>query len=74
MSRQAVGRRRRKFFNVHTATGSAIVKQALDRIGHLYAVEKTHAWRLVMPMLTAAVRSRRWRGFGSDWLVSAGLR
>jgi hypothetical protein len=32
---------RRKFFDVHAATGSAIAKQALDRIGQLYAVEKT---------------------------------
>ena len=31
---------RRKFFDVHTATGSAIAKEALDRIGQLYAVEK----------------------------------
>ena len=31
---------RRKFFDVHTATGSAIAKKALDRIGQLYAVEK----------------------------------
>ncbi len=28
---------RRKFFDVHTATGSAIAKEALDRIGQLYA-------------------------------------
>ena len=32
---------RRKFFDVHTATGSPIAKEALDRIGQLYAVEKT---------------------------------
>src|SRR6202048_2086680 len=32
---------RRKFFDVHAATGSAIAKEALDRIGQLYAVEKT---------------------------------
>jgi len=32
---------RRKFFDVHTATGSLIAKEALDRIGLLYAVEKT---------------------------------
>jgi transposase len=31
---------RRKFFDVHTATGSPIAKEALDRIGQLYAVEK----------------------------------
>ena len=31
---------RRKFFDVHAATGSAIAKEALDRIGQLYAVEK----------------------------------
>jgi Transposase IS66 family len=32
---------RRKFFDVHTATGSPIAKEALDRIGQLYAVETT---------------------------------
>jgi transposase len=32
---------RRKFFDVHAATGSAIANEALDRIGQLYAVEKT---------------------------------
>ena len=32
---------RRKFFDVHAANGSAIAKQALDRIGDLYGVEKT---------------------------------
>jgi transposase len=32
---------RRKFFDVHVATGSPIAKEALDRIGQLYAVEKT---------------------------------
>ena len=30
-----------KFFDVHAANGSAIAKQALDRIGELYRVEKT---------------------------------
>src|SRR6202008_1279337 len=30
---------RRKFFDVHAATGSPIAKEALDRIGQLYAVE-----------------------------------
>jgi hypothetical protein len=30
---------RRKFFDVHAANGSAIAKEALDRIGALYAVE-----------------------------------
>jgi hypothetical protein len=34
---------RRKFFDVHAATGSAIAKEALDRIGELYTVEKTIA-------------------------------
>jgi transposase len=34
---------RRKFFDVHAATGSALAKQALDRIGELYAVEETIA-------------------------------
>jgi transposase len=32
---------RRKFFDVHAATASPIAKQALDRIGQLYAVEET---------------------------------
>ena len=32
---------RRKFFDVHAATGSPIAKEALDRIGDLYGVEKT---------------------------------
>jgi transposase len=32
---------RRKFFDVHAANGSSIAKQALDRIGDLYGVEKT---------------------------------
>jgi transposase len=32
---------RRKFFDVHAATASPIAKQALDRIGQLYAVEQT---------------------------------
>ena len=32
---------RRKFFDVHAATGSAIAKEALDRIGQLYRVEET---------------------------------
>jgi transposase len=32
---------RRKFFDVHAANGSLIAKQALDRIGELYGVEKT---------------------------------
>lgn len=32
---------RRKFFDVHVANGSAIAKEALDRIGALYGVEAT---------------------------------
>jgi hypothetical protein len=32
---------RRKFFDVHAATASPIAKEALDRIGQLYAIEKT---------------------------------
>ena len=32
---------RRKFFDVHAANGSSIAKQALDRIGELYGVERT---------------------------------
>ena len=32
---------RRKFFDVHAATDSPIAKDALDRIGELYKVEKT---------------------------------
>ena len=31
---------RRKFFDVHAATGSPIAKQALDRIGDLYKIDK----------------------------------
>ena len=31
---------RRKFFDVHAATGSPIAKEALDRIGQLYRVEQ----------------------------------
>jgi transposase len=31
---------RRKFFDVHAATGSPIAKEALDRIGQLYRVEE----------------------------------
>jgi transposase len=31
---------RRKFFDVHAATGSPIAKEALDRIGRLYGVEE----------------------------------
>jgi transposase len=34
---------RRKFFDVHAATGSPIAKEALDSIGRLYRVEKTIA-------------------------------
>lgn len=32
---------RRKFFDVHAATGSSIAKEALDRIGQLYRTEET---------------------------------
>ncbi len=32
---------RRKFFDVHAATASPIAKEALDRIGPFYAIEKT---------------------------------
>ena len=32
---------RRKFFDVHAATGSPIAKEALDHIGQLYGVEET---------------------------------
>ena len=32
---------RRKFFDVHAATGSPVAKEALDRIGQLYGVEDT---------------------------------
>jgi len=32
---------RRKFFDVHAASGSPIAKEALDRIGALYAIEET---------------------------------
>jgi transposase len=30
---------RRKFFDVHAATASPVAKEALDRIGTLYAIE-----------------------------------
>ena len=36
---------RRKFSEVHAANGSALAKQALDRIGELYGVEQTIAGR-----------------------------
>jgi hypothetical protein len=32
---------RRKFFDVHAATGARIAKEALDRIGQFYGVEET---------------------------------
>lgn len=32
---------RRKFFDIHAANGSSLAKQALDRIGEFYGVEKT---------------------------------
>ena len=31
---------RRKFFNVHAATGSAVAREALERIGALYEIER----------------------------------
>jgi transposase len=34
---------RRKFFDVHAATGSPIAKEALDGIGDLYKIDKTIA-------------------------------
>src|ERR1700687_312274 len=34
---------RRKFFDVHAATASPIAKEALDRIGQLYAVGQLHS-------------------------------
>jgi transposase len=48
---------RRKFFDVHAATGSPIAKEALDRIGELYAVEKTIAGAL--PDRRQSERQRR---------------
>ena len=37
---------RRKFFDVHQANGSAIAREALDRIGTLYAIEAEIRGRL----------------------------
>ena len=37
---------RRKFYDVHAANGSPIAKEALDRIGQLYAIEATIKGRL----------------------------
>ena len=48
---------RRKFFDVHAATGSPIAKEALDRIGDLYKVEKT---------ITGLPPDRRRRNASSD--------
>jgi transposase len=48
---------RRKFFDVHAATSSPIAKEALDRIGELYKVEKTIAG--LPPDVRRAERQRR---------------
>jgi transposase len=48
---------RRKFFDVHAANGSVIAKQALDRIGELYGVEKTITGR--PPEQRCAERQKR---------------
>ena len=48
---------RRKFFDVHAANGSPIAKEALDRIGDLYAVEKTIAG--LLPERRRAERQQR---------------
>ena len=48
---------RRKFFDVHAANGSSIAKQALDRIGDLYGVEKTITG--LPPDLRRAERQKR---------------
>lgn len=37
---------RRKFFNVHKANGSAIAREALDRIGALFDIERMIAGNL----------------------------
>ena len=46
-----------KFFDVHAANGSSIAKQALDRIGDLYGVEKTITG--LPPDLRRAERQKR---------------
>src|SRR6059058_3991372 len=45
---------RRKFFDVHATTGAPIAKEALDRIGRLYAVEKAINRSPPRPATTAA--------------------
>ena len=57
---------RRKFFDVHAATGSPIAKEALDRIGQLYGVEETIKGMLARQPTTrtpAAIKADR-RGAG----------
>jgi transposase len=44
---------RRKFFDGHAANGSSIAKQALDRIGDLYGIEKTITGRPTCGALNA---------------------
>jgi hypothetical protein len=48
---------RRKFFDVHAATASPIAKEALDRIGQHYAVEKTSGRRSRIAARIAGPRS-----------------
>ena len=48
---------RRKFFDVHTAQGSAIAAEALERIAALYAIEKQARGQL--PERRAAIRQAR---------------
>jgi len=48
---------RRKFFDVHAATGSPIAKEALDRIGQLYRVEE--AINGALPDVRRRERQRR---------------
>jgi hypothetical protein len=53
---------RRKFFDVHTASGSEIAKQALDRIGAVYGIETTingaSSLQLLRKFGSSRVRSR----------------
>jgi transposase len=55
---------RRKFFDVHAATGSPIAKDALDRIGDLYKVERTIAG--LPPDVRQRERERRSKPIAKD--------
>jgi transposase len=55
---------RRKFFDVHAATGSPIAKDALDRIGDLYKIERTIAG--LPPDVRQRERERRSKPIAKD--------